>query len=259
MKISIITPSFNQRGFIEKTLESILSQQGNFELELFVMDGGSTDGSVEVLRSINDTRLVWTSQADHGQSDAINRGLAQANGDVVAWLNSDDLYTPGALQAVHEAFSSHLSAQWLVAGCAIIDDEGRTIRPGITQYKWKRLKRYAYKKLLRENIINQPSVFWRREFGRRIGSLDESLHWTMDYDLWLRMGRACDPLILDRTTSQFRIHGSSKSGQVDRRQFDEQYRVASRYFAGDKSSQLIHRLNVEKIVWAYRVMRWLGV
>lgn len=258
MKISIVTPSFNQRAFLKETLQSILTQQGDFELEVLVIDGESTDGSVDLLRPITDPRLQWTSEKDRGQSDAINKGLARATGDVVAWLNSDDLYTPGAFDAVSRAFQSHPHKQWLVGNCDIIDEAGNVIRPRITRYKWKRLQRYSFRQLLRENIINQPSVFWRRSFGQRAGALDESLHWTMDYDLWLRFGKQADPLILDFTTSQFRIHTQSKSGQVDRRQFDEQFAVASRYFDGDRRSRLIHRVNVEKIVWAYRIMKFLG-
>ena len=97
-----------------------------------------------------------------------------------------------------------------------------------------------------------------RSFGEEVGSLDESLHWAMDYDLWLRMARASKPLILDRVLAQFRIHATSKSGRVDRRQFDEQYAVASRYFDGDRVSRLVHKFNVEKIVTAYRLMRLVG-
>jgi hypothetical protein len=182
-----------------------------------------------------------------------------AAGDVVAWLNTDDRYAPGAFAAVAEAFGSHPDSQWLVGRYQVIDADGRPIRPGVVRYKDRRLDRYRYRALLRENFVSQPAVFWRRSFGASVGPLDESLHWTMDYDLWLRMGRRCDPLILDRVLAQFRLHGRSKSGQVDRRQFDEQYRVARRYFDGDWVSHAAHRVTVEKVVWAYRVMRVLGV
>jgi hypothetical protein len=101
-------------------------------------------------------------------------------------------------------------------------------------------------------------VFWRRDFGQEIGPLDESLHWTMDYDLWLRMARRCDPVFLDGVLAQFRLHPGSKTGKVDRRQFDEQYAVACRYVGHDRISKVVHRFNVEKIVWAYRFLRLLG-
>jgi glycosyltransferase involved in cell wall biosynthesis len=257
MQISVITPSFNQCDYLGETLASVLGQQGDFQLQYMVIDGQSTDGTLDLLEANSDPRMTWTSGPDAGQSDAINRGLRQASGEVVGWLNSDDLYLPGALAAVAAAFSDP-QAQWVIGRYQIIDERGRPIRSMIARYKDRSLDRYSYGKLLRENFIAQPSVFWRREFGNQIGPLDESLHYTMDYDLWLRMGRASRPVILNQVLSQFRIHSKSKSGAVNREQFDEGYRVACRYFDGDWMSQWMHRLNVEKIVWAYRVMRMVG-
>lgn len=257
MKIHIVTPSFNQCAYLQQTMQSVLEQSGDFDLTWQVVDGGSTDGTVELLQSIKDPRVRWTSQSDRGQAHALNKGLVATNADVVGWLNSDDLYTSGALAAVATAFRT-TQADWLVGRCQIVDDHGSIIRSPIARYKDRFLNRYSYRKLLRENFIAQPAVFWRGDFGLTVGPLDELLHYTMDYDLWLRMGKRADPVILDQVLAQFRIHGSSKSGQVNREQFDEGYRVASRYFDGDKASQIAHRMNVEKIVWAYRVLRWLG-
>lgn len=258
MKISVVTPSFNQCDFLRRTMDSVLSQQGPFDLEWIVVDGGSTDGTVGLLRSVADPRVRWTSEPDEGQSHAINKGLASATGDVLTWLNSDDVYTPGAVAAVAAAFAATPAPHWVVGRCEIIDADDRVIRRPITWYKNHLLARYSYRNLLRQNCISQPSVFWARDFGREIGGPDESLHYTMDYDLWLRMGKAADPLILDRVLARFRLHGTSKSGQVNREQFDEQYRVANRFFNGDASSRLAHRFHVEKTVWAYRLLRLLG-
>jgi glycosyltransferase involved in cell wall biosynthesis len=258
MKFSIITPSFNQCPFLARTAESILSQTGDLTLEWIVVDAVSTDGTVELLRSLRDPRLTFSSEPDRGQSQAINKGLAAATGDVVAWLNADDRYLPGALSAVAAAFAGHPRSQWLVGRCQIIDEEDRPIRPAIARYKERRLARYSYRNLLRENVIPQPAVFWRRSFGQCIGPLDESLHFTMDYDLWLRMGKSAAPLIIDAPLAQFRLHAASKSGRVDRRQFDEGYEVACRHCDGDDMSRIAHRLNVEKIVWAYRFLQLVG-
>jgi glycosyltransferase involved in cell wall biosynthesis len=259
VKISIITPSFNGWPYVAQAAQSIQSQDGPFTLEWIVVDGGSTDGTVEFLEALPDPRVRWLSEPDRGQSHAINKGLAMATGDVVAWLGTDDLYAPGAFAAVAEAFTRDPSAQWLVGRYEIIDAAGRSIRPAVVRYKERALRRYRYRALLRENFIPQPAVFWRRDFREKIGPLDESLHYTMDYDLWLRMGRAADPLFVDKVLAQFRLHPTSKTGQVNREQFDEQYRVAGRYFGGDRVSRWVHRFNVEKIVWAYRAMRWAGV
>lgn len=259
IRLSIVTPTLNQLALLKRTARSILEQAGPFELQWIVIDGASTDGTVDYLRSLDDERVRFVSERDAGQSNAINKGLAMAEGDVVAWLNSDDLYAAGALAAVAEAFAEHPQAQWLVGRCDIIDLDDQEIRSAVTRYKDRKLRRYSYRRLLRENFISQPAVFWRRPFGERVGFLDESLHYTMDYDLWLRMGRVCDPLVTDRLLAHFRFHPTSKSGQVNRRQFDEGYEVACRYVNGDRASRLAHRLNVEKIVWAYRLMRLVSV
>lgn len=258
MRLSIITPTLNQGALLQRTARSILDQDGAFDLEWIVVDGGSTDQTLDFLRSLEDERVRFVSEPDGGQSNAINKGLSMAGGDIVAWLNSDDLYAQGALGAVAEAFASHPAAQWLVGRCDIIDADDREIRRAVTRYKNRKLSHYNYRKLLRENFISQPAVFWRRRFGEQIGPLDESLHYTMDYDLWLRMGRASPPLMLDLLLAHFRFHPASKSGQVNRRQFDEGYEVALRHVHGDRTSQWAHRLNVEKIVWAYRLMRTIA-
>ncbi len=259
MRIGIVIPTLNQRAFLGAALESVLGQAGDFDLRVWVVDGASDDGTVETLRAITDPRLSWISEPDGGQSQAINKGLARTDSDVVAWLNGDDLYRPGALAAVAAAFAANPETQWLIGRCAIIDAAGGEIRKRITAYKNRGLRRFSYRRLLRENRVSQPAVFWRASFGRRIGPLDESLHWTMDYDLWLRMARASAPLMVNRELAAFRLHPASKSGRVDRRQFDEQYAVASRYFDGDWRSRILHRMNVAKIVWAYRAMRRVGM
>lgn len=239
---------------MRQTLDSVLSQSGPFELEWIIIDGGSTDGTVDLLHAINDSRVSWVSETDDGQSQAINKGLSRATGDVLAWLNSDDLYTPGALALVANAFSNNPDCYWLIGRCDIIDQDGREIRRWITRYKNMLMNRYTFRRLLRENFVPQPAVFWRRDAMRQAGLLDESLYYTMDYDYWLRLGRLRAPIVLDRVLAQFRLHGGSKTGQCDSKQLYEQYRVAGRYFGDDRVSAIIHRLNVVKILTAYRLM-----
>lgn len=261
MKIGVVIPTLNQRAFLAETLASILQQQGDFSLQAFVIDGESTDGTLDDLRQQNDPRVQWISEADRGQSHAINKGLAMASEagvDVIGWLNSDDLYVPGAVEAVVQAFASHPSAQWLIGQCDMIDGAGHTIRTSITRYKNYLLRRYTHRRQLRQNSISQPAVFWRATFGQQVGMLDESLHYTMDYDLWLRMGSIVQPLILHRPLARFRLHDQSKSGARNRRQFDEGYEVACRYLKDDRVSRCIHRFHVEKIVLAYRLMGLAG-
>jgi glycosyltransferase involved in cell wall biosynthesis len=257
MKISIITPTLNGLPLLRQTAQSVLSQEGPFDLQWIVIDGGSNDGTLDWLASLNDPRLTWISEPDQGQADAINKCLSRADGEIVAWLNCDDLYLPGALAAVARHFTQHPAAQWLVGRYEIISLDGTPTRPAVVKYKRKRLERYSIGRLLAENIIPQPAVFWRRTFGQSIGPLDTSLYYTMDYDLWLRMAHRSAPLVVDDLLARFRHHPTSKSGQFNRRQFDEQYTVLKRHCPSHRR-QLIHRLHVEKVVWAYRVMRWLG-
>ena len=256
--ISIVIPSFNQASFLPATLDSVLKQEDAPTLQVVVVDGGSTDGTLEILESIDDPRVTWTSEPDRGQTHAINKGLAKTDGGVVAWLNSDDLYTPGSLRHVVDAFDADPDVRWVAGRVTIINESGEETRQAVTRYKERRRRRYSYPSLLRENFISQMGVFWRRSFGEMIGPLDESLHYTMDYDYWLRMGSHCDPLMLDRELARFRWHDQSKSGAVSRAQFNEKYAVACRYFQGDRVSKAMHRFHAEKILWSYRLLKLLG-
>jgi glycosyltransferase involved in cell wall biosynthesis len=257
VKISIVTPTLNGLSLLRQTADSILSQQGDFDLQWIVIDGGSTDGTVDWLTSLNDPRVTWTSEPDNGQSDAINKGLARADGDIVAWLNCDDLYVPGALAAVARGFADHPTSQWLIGRYEVISFDGKPIRQGVVNYKRRRLERFSLAQLLTENVIPQPAVFWRRSFGQSVGPLDLSLYYTMDYDLWLRMATQSPPLIVNDLLAQFRHHDASKSGQVNRAQFDEQHAVMQRYTISPWR-RAVHKFHVEKVVWAYRLMRLLG-
>ncbi|MFG0249538.1 MAG: glycosyltransferase family 2 protein [Phycisphaeraceae bacterium JB051] len=258
LTLSIVVPSYNQAAYLPRTLESILSQRGDFALEVLIIDGGSTDGTLEILKSLDDERVSWISEKDNGQSDAINKGLAKATGDIVTWLNSDDIYCDDALKKVADTFTQNPQARWLIGQCVIIDEQDQPIRQGITRYKNRQLARYTRRRLLRENFISQMSVFWRNDLGKEVGLLNEDLYYTMDYDLWLRMSKVGDPVVLAENLGCFRWYANSKSGKINRKQFDEQYQVASPHLVGDPISRLIHRVNVEKVVWAYRLMRLLG-
>ena len=268
VRIWIVTPSYNQAAYLRETVDSVRSQIGPFVVRHLVIDGGSDDGTVPFLRSVTDPRLTWISEPDDGQSDAVNKGLALvdmagsekplADGhDVVGWLNSDDLYRPGALAAVARTFADP-AARWAVGRYRVIDAAGRNVRRPVVRYKERQLRRHSFGRLLRQNFIPQPAVFWRASFGRSVGRLDPSLHYTMDYDLWLRMAAVTPPTVVDAELAAFRVHGTSKTGRINRAQFDEGYAVAARYANGRRGDLIAHRLHVEKIVWAYRLLQRLG-
>jgi glycosyltransferase involved in cell wall biosynthesis len=253
-RISIVTPSLNQAAFLPRTLESVLSQQGDFDLEYVVQDGGSTDGSVELLRR-HEGRLAWRSEPDSGQSDAINRGLRRTTGEIVGWVNSDDLLLPGALARVAAAFAANPGAAWLHGGCEIVDEHDRPIRRWLTAYKDWRCRHYSRRALLVENFVSQMTVFWRRSAMERVGLLDETLRYTFDYDYWLRLSALGDPLYLPERLAAFRWYTSSKSGAQFDRQFAEDHAVFLRHAPPDRLLRLRKRLRTTQIVAAYRVLR----
>ncbi|NTV84578.1 MAG: glycosyltransferase [Bacteroidales bacterium] len=209
-KISIITPSFNQAAFLKETINSILNQEVSLEKEHIIVDGGSTDGSLEFLQTLDD-RIRWISEPDRGQADAVNKGVQMATGEIIGWLNSDDLYLQGALQAVADHFRDHPECRWAYGRCRIIDSSGKERWQWITRYKNARLKKFTMDKLLRENFISQPAVFFRKELFDEAGRLNLDLHYAMDYDLWLRFAKISPAGVIDRDLSSFRRHGSSKS------------------------------------------------
>ena len=253
LRISIVTPSFNQARFIGRTIESVLAQQGDFELEYLVIDGGSTDGTLDILERYPG-RLGWSSEPDKGQVHAINRGLRQANGDVVGWLNSDDMLLPGALARVAAAFQAHPEAEWLHGRCRIIDEHDREVRRWVSLYKHLRSRRHSLDNLLLENYVSQMTVFWQRRVLDSIGYLDPTLPLAFDYDLWLRLARRSDPIYLDAPLACFRWYEASKSGS----QFEAQLREAAAAAArqADDRPRALQRIRrrTDVILRAYRLM-----
>jgi glycosyltransferase involved in cell wall biosynthesis len=252
MTISIITPSYNQAAFLKETIESIASQEVDGQVEHIIVDGGSTDGSVELLKKIG-TQIRWTSEPDEGQADAVNKGIRLAGGEIIGWLNSDDLYLPGTLKAVNAYFTAHPGCQWAYGRCRIINDSGEVRWDWITRYKNARLKNFTLGKLLRENFISQPAVFFRKELFDKAGGLDLSLKYAMDYDLWIRFGKISPAGVIPRDLACFRRHSSSKSETGFRDQFFEQYAVARRY-GPSFLNRALHRFNIFKIITSYRIL-----
>ena len=203
--VSIITPSFNQAAFLPATLNSVLSQDYE-HLELIVMDGGSTDGSVAILEAIHDPRLTWVSEQDRGQSHAINKGLARARGDILTYLNSDDLLTPHTVAFIVDYFEAHPTIDLVTGDCQYIDQSGVPVRivAGCPFDLSTTLTGRSY--------LLQPGTFWRRRVTGQVGEFDEELHYTMDLDYWLRAAVAGFQLsYISGARSQFRLHGQSKT------------------------------------------------
>jgi glycosyltransferase involved in cell wall biosynthesis len=180
MRFSVVVPSFNQAPFLRATLDSILAQDG-VEVEILVRDGGSTDGSVDILREYAE-RIHWVSQPDDGQAQAINDGLRAASGDILAYLNSDDVYYPGALARIAACFAADPEALFVYGDADHLHADG-SVMEAYPVEPWD------YRRLLGICFICQPATFWRREALERCGCFDATLHYAMDYDYWLRAGR----------------------------------------------------------------------
>ncbi len=231
LKISIITPSFNQGQFIEQTIQSVLNQ--NYpNLEYIVMDGGSTDDTLSILKKY-EGKLKWFSGKDKGQSDAINKGLKMATGDIVAWLNSDDYFLPGMLRKVADEFEKNKKTQWVTGDYRIVDEKGKQIQSFIPWYKGLLRKHPTFNMLSFANFIIQPSTFWKKNIMEEVGYLREEYHLCMDYDLWLRIMKKYQPAVFSTPLSAFRIHGTSKGKLQYGIQFKEEVQVAKQYNHND--------------------------
>ena len=212
-KISIVTPSYNQGKYIQATIDSVLSQKYP-HLEYIVVDGGSTDNTVKILKSYG-KKLRWVSERDAGQADAINKGLQLSQGDVLGYLNSDDILLPGAIHSIGEYIATHPKCDWVTGDCEVIDEHGRVILTNsrvISAYKRFLLRHYS-PTLLRivDNMLPQPSTFWSRRAYKKVGNFNIEYRYVMDYDYWLRMSRYYRPADLGVALSGFRAQPESKS------------------------------------------------
>ena len=225
LRFSIVMPSFRHARFIERSLNSVINQEYE-ETELIVMDGGSGDGTREILEKYSRHITLWRSEPDGGQSDALNRGFACASGQIFGWLNSDDLYLPGALHHAAHVFAAYpqidvVYGDWLTVDLmdrivdhfpALVASRGRLITEGF--------------------FCNAQAMFWRRELHERIGEFDRQLHYTMDYDLMLRMISTVGAgafFRTDRPLGCFRVYRGQKTGTADSPVPAEHRRIAARH------------------------------
>jgi glycosyltransferase involved in cell wall biosynthesis len=249
--ITVVTPSFNAAATIAETLRSV-REQDYPHVECLVVDGGSTDGTVEILASAEDVRFV--SEPDRGLSHAMNKGVDMASGSLVGWLNADDIYLPGALRAVGEAFAARPEAQWATGRCRIIDGTGREIRKGATAYKNLLLRHYSHTLYLTQNFISTPATFARTEAYRR-HRFREEYAMSMDYDVFLQLAQGGDPIVLDRDLACFRMVEGTLSMSSFELQFAEHAEQARAHGAGHPISVAINQAMSRLIVLVYHGLR----
>jgi len=256
MRFSIITPNYNGDRFLEQTLTSVIPQRnGDVDLEYIVIDGNSTDRSHEILDAYAADITTLILEEDTGPANAINKGLALATGDVIAWLNADDLYYPGTLQRVQQAMQSNPDAVICFGGCTIIDEYGQGIRSSITRFKeffYPFSSRFTFHCI---NYFSQPALFFSRKAYDTAGPLREDMVAAWDYEFFLRLWHAGGTVrVSGMPLSTFRWHDQSISGQHFLTQFREEYEAA-RTDAGRFSLQTFCHFFVRwGIVGIYSIM-----
>ena len=254
--LSIVTPCLNSAATLPEALASVRSQGLDGDVEHVVVDGGSDDGTVDILREAPD--VEWASEPDRGLSDAMNKGVRRASGAFVGWLNADDYYLPGSLERVRAAFEAQPDAVWLTAPCLIVNGEGREIRNWVTRYKRFFLRHYSRRSLLVQNYVAAPATFVRRDAILEAGGFDERFKYSMDYDLWLKLADRADPIVLDEPVAAFRMAGESLSMTGFERQFREHAQNArERAHREHRLAVAANGLVSRAIIVVYRLMRAL--
>jgi len=240
MKISVITICYNSREQIERTIASVLGQS-HADLEYVIVDGGSSDGTLEIIRNwaARDPRIIWVSEPDGGISDAMNKGVGLACGEVIAHLHSDEYYLdPCVLAEVAALFSANPERVWLTGGFHFVDQGGRFLRE-------IPVRRYSYRRLIHCNIILHPATFIRRGAFLAVGGFDLTLRYCMDYHLWLRLGALGEPLLLQRALACFGVHDGSRSTMEAAAAFAEEFQVRLKFLEARGNWQFPYRVEYQ--------------
>jgi glycosyltransferase involved in cell wall biosynthesis len=241
MRVSIVTPSFNQADYLEATIRSVLEQQ-NVALEYILVDGSSTDGSIDIIQRYADQLAWWVSEKDKGQTDALNKGFSHATGEIFAWLNSDDTYEPGVVAAAVKYLVEHPEVGMVYADTNFIDEKGRIIgRFPAAQTDYRRLRQgYVH--------VPQQATFFRADLWRQVGPLDPDFYFAMDYDLWVRLAKLAPFAYLPgQTWANFRLHTSGKTIAADDRCWPEMLKVHYRE-GGSFFAPLVAKYYLRKVV-----------
>lgn len=228
--VSIVTPSYNQGRFLEQTICSVLDQDYP-NIEYLVIDGGSTDESIEILKKYHEQLAYWVSEPDRGQAHAINKGIRRANGTFLGWLNADDILVPDAVSKVVKAFMDFPTIDVVYGHLERIDENGKLIPTPILP---KDKVEFNIKLVIGECVVNQPGSFWRKQIMDKTGLLDETLHYGLDYEYWIRLALAGAQFKrLPDTLALFRLSDSSKTVGQTAKLALEQLQIIDRLLASD--------------------------
>lgn len=242
--VSIITPSFNQAEYLEQTILSVLNQD-HPRIEHIVIDGASTDGSVEIIKRYENKLAYWVSEKDNGQADAINKGFARAKGDVIAWLNSDDFYLAGAVSAAVKIFNENPEVVLVYGNMLAVDERGKT-------FNTLNYKQLTLEDLLCFQIIGQPSVFMRRSALENL-RLDSTLHFLLDHYLWIQIARRGKILHINQTWAAARYHAAAKNRAKAAEFGREAFRILEKVKQDENLAPILAGINRRARASAYRV------
>ena len=243
-KISVVIPSYNKVRFIGQTLNSIFIQKYS-DLEVIIQDGGSTDGTLEIIRRYakkNPEVIKWESKKDKGQLDAINIGLDKAKGEILTFINADDVYESGALNTIAKAYIENLDALWFAGRGKVINDKNNEIAKAVTIYKNFLLSLNSRFCLLITNYLMQPSVFFTKQAYKRYGPFTGTGNFVMEYELWLNLAKMSMPVVIDKNLSYFRLSGDNISSTLFKNTLNEDLKIVKKY-TQNPLILLGHRIN----------------
>jgi glycosyltransferase involved in cell wall biosynthesis len=244
-KISIVIPSFNKGRFIGETLQSIVDQKYP-NIEIIIQDGGSTDNTVEVIKRFAKKYkyISWVSRKDKGQLDALCKGLKKAKGEILTYINADDIYSEDSLFKVAKAFTDDSNASWVTGFGNIINDDGKKVSGIVTNYKNNLIRLNNYKLLLMVNYLTQPATFISRNAYKKYGPFTGSRNCVMEYELWLKLGKVEMPKVVNQTLASFRLSQDSLSATSFKKILTHDNKIAKKY-TQSRALLFLHNLHNE--------------
>ena len=256
MKISIITPTLNSIMYLDDCYKSIFLHQNYENIEWIIVDGGSTDGTLEYLKNKKDYRIKIFNENSKHPSKAYNYGITKACGEIIGILGSDDFYTKNIFIEIINIFKEH-KIKWLVGFNSIINHKNKEIRKVITKFKEYKLKNYSFKSLTRNNFIPTQSVFWTSNFmPNTINNFNiEEMIESMDYDMWLRMASNFKPYILKKKLSYFRMHENSLTTKGNFKQLNTMHLISMKYGNFNFFEKFYLKLKFILIYLLYKILR----
>lgn len=260
---SVVIPNYNCEKYIEKAINSILIQRGDFFIEIIVMDGKSKDKSVEIVKKIKKRlenkkikinclgiKLKYFSEKDEGQTDAINKGFNKCKGDIICYLNSDDEYFQNAFRYVSEKYSINKTT-WYTGKAKVIDAFGNIIRKPLTHYRSHLLKFMNKRTIFIENCLCQPSTFWSRKHFKEIGQFNKSLYYCMDYEYHIRSFNKKRPIIINHFLSKMRYIETRKSANY--LEHTNEHHIVTKKYTKNKIIHFLDYLNLKKRVLVFNL------